>query len=253
MNATVPYSIPRESGALPAILLAIAVHMALFAFLWFGIRWQNDVPVAMEAEVWDITPSEAAPPPRPEPEPVAVKEAPKPVEQPVEKPIQKPDIALEQEKKRKELEQKQHEQEEQQKKADAEARKKQELRDEALREKARKEAMSRMLAQAGAGNAAKSQGPRGDPDYMARIVAKIRSNTYFPTPPDLAGNPTVEYELGLLPDGSLMGVRLIKSSGLPGFDEAVRRGIQNSEPFPADKSGVVPRDLIVVYQLKEKS
>jgi len=58
--------------------------------------------------------------------------------------------------------------------------------------------------------------------------------------------------LELLPDGLLMGdVKLIRSSGLPGFDEAVRRGIRSSEPFPADKSGLVPRDLIIDYKLKE--
>src|SRR4051794_22232556 len=127
MSAAVPYSVPRESGALPAVLLALAVHAALLAFLWFGVRWQNETPVAIEAEVWDVTPSEAAPPPPPVPEPVVVKETPRPVEP----PAAKPDIVLEQEKKRKEQAQRQHD-EEMQQKAEAEAKKKQELKEKAL-------------------------------------------------------------------------------------------------------------------------
>src|SRR6185312_15462049 len=99
----------------------------------------------------------------------------------------------------------------------------------ALREKARQETMRRMMAQAdvGKGDAAKSQGP-GDPDYAARIKAKIRSNTHYPPLQD--SNPEVEYELYLLPDGMLRQVKLLKPSGLTSFDDAVRAAIDASEP-----------------------
>jgi colicin import membrane protein len=101
MTTAVPYSVPEESGAGLALVLAIAVHAALLLFLWTGVRWQNEAPVAVEAEVWDISPpAEAAPPPPPEPAPPEPVKAATP---PVEKPdVVKPDIALEQEKKRKE-------------------------------------------------------------------------------------------------------------------------------------------------------
>jgi colicin import membrane protein len=85
------------------------VHALLLAFLVIGISWQNNQPVAVEAEVWDTTVQSAAPPPPPppqaEPEPQTppppeprVVEPPK-VEEPA--PPKQPDIALEREKKRK--------------------------------------------------------------------------------------------------------------------------------------------------------
>lgn len=105
--AGTPYQVPPEPSRLPAILLAVVVHAVLLAFLWIGISWHNHVPVAVEAEVWDMKAEAAAPTPpppqeaEPEPEP-APAPAPKVIEQPVEKPVEQPDIALEQEKKRKE-------------------------------------------------------------------------------------------------------------------------------------------------------
>jgi colicin import membrane protein len=109
MDAT-PYAVPKEPGRWRAITLAATVHAALFAFLWFGVRWQNETPVAVEAEIWSPQPREAAPRPQPEPEPKpeikpepkpVIKETPKP--QVIEPPIVRPDpeIAIAQEKKRK--------------------------------------------------------------------------------------------------------------------------------------------------------
>jgi len=106
-----PYSVPPEPNRWPAIGLAVGVHAMLLAFLWIGVSWQNNAPVAVEAEIWDVTTQTAAPPPAPAPEPEPEPEtpppqpAPKAVEPPpvVEKPQPKtPDIALEREKKRKE-------------------------------------------------------------------------------------------------------------------------------------------------------
>src|SRR2546425_3592245 len=108
-SVSYPYVVPDEPGRWSALALAAAMHAALFAFLWIGIRWQNEPPVAIEAEVWSPDVREAAPRPQPEPvvvpkpvvePPPVVKEIPKP--QVVEPPAPKPDIALEQEKKRKE-------------------------------------------------------------------------------------------------------------------------------------------------------
>ena len=106
-----PYRVPPEPNRWPAIGLAVGVHALLLAFLWIGVSWQNNAPVAVEAEIWDVKTQTAAPPPAPAPEPEPEPEtpppqpAPKAVEPPpvVEKPQPKqPDIALEREKKRKE-------------------------------------------------------------------------------------------------------------------------------------------------------
>jgi colicin import membrane protein len=107
-----PYRVPPEPNRWSAIGLAVGVHALLLAFLWIGVSWQNNAPVAVEAEIWDVKTQTAAPPPPPAPEPEPEPEpepqpAPKAVQAPpppvVEQPQPKqPDIALEREKKRKE-------------------------------------------------------------------------------------------------------------------------------------------------------
>jgi len=112
MTDAAPYSVPKEPGRWRAIILAVIVHIALLAFLWIGIRWQNETPVGVEAEIWSPQNHEAAarpePPvqqkqaePAPEPKPM-VKETPPPPPPPVAEPVREnPDIALEREKERK--------------------------------------------------------------------------------------------------------------------------------------------------------
>lgn len=114
-TAGAPYRVPPEPSRLPAFLLAVAVHAVLLGFLYFGISWQSTEPVAVEAEVWDMSvqsaaapplPPPPAPEPAPEPEP-APAPPPRPAEPPpVERPAPvDPDIKLQREKERKEKEQ----------------------------------------------------------------------------------------------------------------------------------------------------
>jgi colicin import membrane protein len=332
MSGSSPYQVPRQPGRWRAITLAVVVHLALVAFLWIGIRWQNETPLAVEAEIWDPKVREAAPLPPPdapaEPELAQPTPTPAPAPEPVQPPppveppaivkpeVAKPDIALEKEKekekKRKELE-KQREQEKQAKlekekqlklekekqqkedrlkkekqdaekklakqKEDADAKKKAEADKLAAEKKQKQEAadnkaadqrrqadLKRMMNQAtststssnssttgGNGDAAKSQGPRGTPDYANKIAARIRSNTSFDVPADLAGNPPVEYAVELFPDGSVRSVRLKKPSGVAGFDEAVARAINKSQPFPPDKDGKVPSSISVIHKPKDSN
>lgn len=312
MTDATHYSVPKEPGRWRALALAAGVHAALLAFLWIGVRWQNDTPATIEAEVWSPQFHEAAPRPQPIPEPQPEPEqkpAPEPkpaVREPVrptrvEPPVVKPDIALEQEKKRKAKEQKLREEQERiekqqaekkrleqeklaeakkkadeqkkleadkkrieqekekvadaAKKADAEKKRKQALADKAAADKAHDETLKRLMAQAGtggSGDAPKTQGSRGDGGYGEKIRAKIRSNTVFAVPDNLRGNPDVEYDVELLPDGSVSRIRKVKSSGVPGFDEAVWNAIEKSQPFPRDKSGKVPSALRVVHKPKDQ-
>ena len=283
MTDATPYIVPKEPGGARALVFAALVHAALLLFLWFGVMWQNDTPVTIEAEVWDPVPREAAPlpeppqvrQPEPEPKPI-VKEPPKPkVEEP---PVVKPDIALEKEKKRKEEEKKRLEEErlakekkrledeklaklekEKAEKAKKDAAEKKRQQEEAehqkMMAKMREEDMKRMtsaVGTGGTGEAPKSQGGRADGDYIQRIGAKIRSNIAFIVPEGLQGNPPVEYEVRLLPDGSVSGIRKLKSSGVPGFDEAVSRAIERSQPYPRDKSGSVPSSFIGIHKPKDQ-
>ncbi len=290
MTEVTPYHVPKEPGRWRALLLAAAVHGGLLGILWFGVRWNNEMPIAIEAEIWSPQMREAAPRPQPEraPEPQPeIKQPPKP--DPVETPIAKPDIALEQEKKRKEKEQKLRDEaelqarqraekerlakeqadkekaevqtqklrEEQVKKAEAEKKRREQQLENQRMAKLREEEMRRITGgvagTGGNGDATQTQGARGNADYANRVGAKIKSNTIFNVPDYLTGNPVVEYAVELLPDGSIRGpVRKLKSSGLPGFDEAVLNAIEKSQPFPPDKSGKVPSSFNIVHRPKDQ-
>ncbi|MFC5510494.1 cell envelope integrity protein TolA [Massilia jejuensis] len=106
------YTLPPEPNRVPAILLALAVHALLLAFLWVGISWQNTEPPVVEAEVWDMKVESAAapalpppPPPPPQevraPEPAPVEPPPPPPKAAEPEPVKPaaPDINLEREKK----------------------------------------------------------------------------------------------------------------------------------------------------------
>jgi colicin import membrane protein len=325
MAGSVPHEAPQKENRFLPILLAVLVHVGLFTFFWVGIRLQNEVPLAVEAEIWDVQYKEAAPLPEPEPEPEIAPEPepepvvvpPKPVEAPpppkVETPVaENPEIALEKEKKRldelkkKEAEQKKEElrkealrkeeirkealrkeeekkellkkqeeeklakakaeekkkEAEEKKKAEAEKQKKaaetkaaelKKAADAKAAEQRRKSELQRMMSQAGgSGTAEKTQGPRGASNYASKIAVKIRSNTLFEVPATLSSNPAVEYTVDLLPDGSVRNVRKTKSSGVPGFDEAVARAIDKSQPFPPDTDGKVPNSINVIHRPKEQ-
>jgi colicin import membrane protein len=141
------YRVPPEPNRWPAIGLAVGVHAALLAFLVIGINWTNNQPVAVEAEVWDMSVQQAAPPaPQPEPQPEPEPETPPPTPRVVEPPPQvepappkQPDIALEREKKRKEeLKRKEEERVEREREL-AEQKREQEKKDKALAEKKKRE------------------------------------------------------------------------------------------------------------------
>ena len=155
-----PYRVPPEPNRWPSIALATVMHAALLAFLWIGISWQNNEPVSVEAEVWDMKTQAAAPPPPPPQETVTPAPAPAPVPvakvapPPVEEKVapKPPDIALEREKQRK-LEQAQREEErKEQALADRAEQKRQDLADKKAQEKA--QAKADQLAQKKAQDAA---------------------------------------------------------------------------------------------------
>ncbi|WP_313169798.1 cell envelope integrity protein TolA [Massilia oculi] len=164
VNDGAPYYVPPEPKPLPSFLLAVAVHAALLAFLAIGVSWQKVNPVSVEAEVWDMSvqtaaapelPPEPAPEPEPQPEPEPAPESPPPPPPPepvVERPAPTPDpeIALREEKKRKEEEAKKVAAEEKKRK-EAEERKREEAEQkkrEELEQKKRDEAEKKKLEEA---------------------------------------------------------------------------------------------------------
>ncbi|WP_371258268.1 energy transducer TonB, partial [Curvibacter sp. PAE-UM] len=261
---------PRQ-GLLRAYGLALLIHGLLLAALTWGVNWRrSDTSLSVEAELWSAVPQQAAPPlvePEPTPEP-----APPPPPK-VEEPRQsEADIALAREKERQakeKLEQarlekeklareKERERQEREKKL-AEEKKKKELeakrKEEAEAKQRRDENLKRMAGLAGAtgaptttGNAQKSAGGISS-SYAGRIRARIKPNIVFPD--ELATNPSAEVEVRTSPDGTIVGRKLVKSSGIPNWDEAVLKAIDKTDTLPRNEEGIVPSPMTIIFRPKD--
>lgn len=142
-------------------------------------------------------------------------------------------------------------------KADKLAKEKAQKAEDAKLAKARDAEMKRMLAAAdnagsgGSGTAAKSTAPRRDNGYIAAITAKVKGNTHYGGDLDQQGNPVVIFHVEQLPTGDILSVKMTKSSGIPSFDDAVKRAIENSSPLPKKKDGTVERSLEINFHMKD--
>jgi colicin import membrane protein len=292
---------PQQPGFVRSLTLALLAHLLLLGALTWGVQWKRESEnLTVEAELWSAVPQQAAPklveapppPPPPPPPPQARVETPPPP--PV---VKDADIALEREKKRRELEKQREaekekqraleEKQEQKKKAEAD-KKKQEAREKQLekeREKERQEKkeldakrkadaearqqkeadakrqeaqrlanIQRAQGLAGAtggpsasGSALQSSGPSAS--YAGRIRGRVKPNIVFTE--DIAGNPVAEIEVRTAPDGTIVGRRVLKSSGSKSWDEAVLKAIDKTETFPRDTDGRVPPLMILEFKPKD--
>ncbi len=208
-----------EPYRLPAGLLAVAVHGAFFALLFFGFSWQTQPPVTMSVELWDSIPGKPAAPPKaasPKVEEQPKAEPPKPAVEP------EPEIALP-EKKAKEPEKKTRPVEKKTEAAPQEDA-------AALREQAER-----------AERAAAAQ--RVVDEYTARIAAKIRSRIVMP--PGVPDDARAEFAVTVLPGGSVLNPRLLKTSGNAAYDSAVERAILKAQPLP------LPPDAVLFNRFRE--
>lgn len=278
---------PPPPGLLRAFALAILAHAFLLAALTWGVHWKRqDITLSAEAELWSAVPQQAAPklverPPEPaerQPPSQPVKVTPVPIK--VEPVVPKVDIALERAKRlqqEKLLAQEKAEQErlaleklklqkklEQERKA-AEDKKKAEIDSkakEALKaqqeaesmEAQRKENIKRMTGLAGAsgspsatGSALQSSGPSAG--YAGRIRAAIKPNIVFTE--DVSGNPMAEVEVRTAPNGTIISHKLLKSSGIKAWDEAVLKAIDKTGDLPRDVDGKVPPTLVISFRPKD--
>ncbi len=120
--------------------------------------------------------------------------------------------------------------------------------------KQRDDAMKRMLGMAGAtggaeatGTAQKSSGPSAS--YGGKVRAKVKPNVLFTD--DIVGNPSAEVEVRTTPDGTIVGQKLVKSSGNKAWDDAVIKAIIRTETMPRDVDGKVPTPMILEFRPKE--
>lgn len=167
------------------------------------------------------------------------------------------------EQQRKELEAKKQEElerkkDEQQQKL-AEQKKKEEQAKQAAAAQAAKDRadnLKRMQAMAGTGDpdstgtAARSSGPSSN--YAGRIAAAIRRNVTYPDAETVSGNPTAEFDVNLAPDGTIVGVKLRKSSGIPSWDEAAERAIRKTDKVPRDIDGRIIPAMTIGLRPKDR-
>jgi colicin import membrane protein len=266
---------PRPKGMGRGFAMAVVAHVLLVIALTVGVNWRSSEPAGVEAELWAAVPQLAAPPaaepPPPEPpKPQPPQPKPEPRVEPPPKPAQPdPQIAIEQEKKRK-LEQQKREQEEKEKakdkaekdkaekdkaeklkteKAEADKKKKEEAQQQARLDAQRKANLDRMMAQAGNGDtpgatAQQTAGPSSS--YGGRIRARVKPNITFTD--SIAGNPTADVEVRSAPDGTILSTKLIKSSGVAAWDDAVLRALEKTQVLPRDTDGRVQSPMILSFR-----
>jgi colicin import membrane protein len=243
--------------------LAIGMHVAILVLLIFGVSWQrrHTEPAAV-VDLWSsmAPPKQETPAPKPVPAP---KIEPRPEVKPPPPPkpevtaIPKADIALKEklEKERKvkeqhELEKKKQQEidrrkdeevkklKAQQQQQQVELKKKDEEKKKLEKERLAQDAEAKKLAaekQALADKLAKqaASAQAGEIDKYRRLIQdRVRRNIV--EPPNLQGNPEVEFEVRLLPGGDVLetSLKLRRSSGNPAYDQAVERAILKSSPLP---------------------
>lgn len=269
---------PPTPGMVRAMTLAVLAHGVLLAALTLGVQWKREAtPVTVQAELWASVPVQAAPPASEEPTqpepPIPVESKPEPVVAPKPLPKADPAIAVAKEKekarlaKEKQLQQEKAAQEKLKEKlaqekaaADKLAKEKAAKRaDEAKALEAdRQKALKRMLGMAGSGgsgeagssgSAQQSAGPSAS--YAGRVVGRIRPNITFTD--SISGNPRALVEIRTSPDGTILAgkVKLIQSSGVKAWDDAVLNAILKTEILPKDVDGRVPPVLEIGFRPKD--
>lgn len=279
--------LPRPPGGMAqGAALALLVHVGLVVALAVAVNWRIQATEVVSAELWSSVPQVAAPrlqspPPTPAPAPTpAPPPPPAPAPKPAVEPAPLPDaqIAIEraEERKREALEEKQRAEQaarEQQQKKLAQAQAEKEKAEKAAKEKAaeqkreaqqrkaedarlaklRDENMKRMFGQLeGSGDPQSTGTAKHDAapsqDYVNRLIARIKRNIVLTD--SLDGNPAAVVEVRAAPTGTIIARRLVKSSGVPAWDEAVLRAIDRTGTLPTDTDGRVPGTLLITFRPK---
>lgn len=123
---------------------------------------------------------------------------------------------------------------------------------EAEAAKLREQALQRMTAAAGgpAGTTGPARtgttvGGGSSQSYAGQVVSCVRPHIAFNVPEGVQPKQYVaDFEVQLLPTGEQVGApKLLKSSGLAAYDQAVERAIRRCDPFPRPREGSMPSSL----------
>ncbi|HTM58927.1 MAG TPA: energy transducer TonB [Burkholderiales bacterium] len=203
--------------------------------MFLGVRFQSSAPAVVNVELWEVPPpppqvvEEPKPQPvvkpQPEPEPevkkapeIALPEKPKPKPKPKPAPPKR-DLAMEKQ-----------------------------MREQAIQEERQ---LQERLIREQAAQASAALRNRALLQWTDRIRAKIRGNIILPQ--DIPGNPEAIFDVTLLPTGEVLTVRKTKSSGHPGYDDAVDRAIMKSSPLPLpDDRSLFQRQLQLRFRPQDR-
>jgi len=87
--------------------------------------------------------------------------------------------------------------------------------------------------------------------YASLARAAIRPNIVYPDAGAVPGNPSADFQVNLAPDGTIAGVKLLKSSGIPAWDDAAERGLRKTEKLPRDAGGRIYSPLTIRLSPKD--
>ena len=285
---------PPDAGAIRSLGLALLIHAALIAALTWGVNWKRtDSAATFGAELWANAPQDAAP--LQTPPPVAVPLPAPVVKQPVlQTPVEKTlniDIALEQEKKRKQRKEQQLAQEKQDREkvrtlqAQADKTKLLKAEQDKAEQLAKTERAKTERAKAEAQKAKQSQqvavtqrednmkrlndlmaktggSPQGESTSRATAGGKGSSRTYSAIAnaaikpnvvftEDFEGNPLAKVEVRLQSDGTIISSRVVQPSGNKNWDNAVLNAVIRTRVMPKDVDGTLP-DTILILEFKPR-
>ncbi len=215
----------QEPHRLWAGVGALLVHGFFFVLLYFGISWHTEQPQGMVVDIWDSLPEEkVAPVKRVEPvkplEPVKPPEPERPVVQPkadinlAKKKV--PEIKPVDTKKPVEIRKPVETKTPVEGPQGEEARPAQPSAEEIERARQMAQAQAAITSEIG--------------KYVGLIRSKIRRNIVMP--PDVPFGVKAEFDVVLIPGGSVLSAQLSKSSGKPAYDSAVERAILKAQPLP---------------------
>jgi colicin import membrane protein len=224
------------------------MHAALIGSMWFAVQWKTTASAPATAELWELPSVEQTTPvPTPTPTPVPETPTPAPAE---EAPTPAPDIAIKHERARKPEEAPPKPAPKPEKKKPkptaAEPTAKELKRQQAEADKRHAEELKRLSSQAGEpspNTPSVSAGPISQ-EWGARIKSAVLANLNFAVPEGVSPSVFAGFRVELLPDGEQASEPLlVHPSGLPGFDEAARRAILRTNPFPRKSNGTVDRTI----------
>lgn len=223
----------RQPYQKSAAALALMVHALFFAMLYFGVNWRSEEPMGMTVDLWESLPELLST--SSEPQPLMPEPVPEEIKPPEASPPKQAEIELKDTRKAKDKQE--DKKPEQKKKAEEKPRTElakpisPKVSEISKAEKAALEEQTRMRAERAAAEAAQATAnARVIDEFKAKIVGKIRRN--ISVVQDVPETAKAEFDVTLLPGGSVLSVRLVKPSGHEAYDSAVERAILRSQPLP---------------------